>query len=236
MDDFEEKLNSILSSPEAMGQIMALADSLTGQADPGTGDAAPPGHPTAGSLRRQWWDGAARPVRSGLRLFRREQSPGHAPESGPGHAPDHRHPLSRVQPVGRRESRPAPCPPTFFAAGAVGEGRKSHPDHSLVPGDPGCHAAVPGERLCITNSFPRRVPPRLPSARHAAQGRPASQRTLSPVRSALFPFGQGREPGRERRWKDRAGRSVGSVWAGAAGSRGSAAVVYPNLSVPRIGG
>lgn len=42
MDDFEEKLNSILSSPEAMGQIMALADSLTGQADPGTGDAAPP--------------------------------------------------------------------------------------------------------------------------------------------------------------------------------------------------
>ena len=43
MDDFEEKLNSILSSPEAMGQIMALADSLTGQADPGTGDAAPPG-------------------------------------------------------------------------------------------------------------------------------------------------------------------------------------------------
>lgn len=42
MDDFEEKLNSILSSPEAMGQIMALADSLTGQADPGTGDATPP--------------------------------------------------------------------------------------------------------------------------------------------------------------------------------------------------
>lgn len=42
MDDFEEKLNSILSSPEAMGQIMALADSLTGQAEPGIGDAAPP--------------------------------------------------------------------------------------------------------------------------------------------------------------------------------------------------
>lgn len=42
MDDFEEKLNSILSSPEAMGQIMALADSLTGQADAGTGDTAPP--------------------------------------------------------------------------------------------------------------------------------------------------------------------------------------------------
>ena len=32
MDDFEEKLNSILSSPEAMGQIMALAQSLGGGA------------------------------------------------------------------------------------------------------------------------------------------------------------------------------------------------------------
>ena len=42
MDDFEEKLNSILSSPEAMGQIMALADSLTGQTDPKPTDAAPP--------------------------------------------------------------------------------------------------------------------------------------------------------------------------------------------------
>lgn len=30
MDDFEEKLNAILSSPETMGQIMALANSLTG--------------------------------------------------------------------------------------------------------------------------------------------------------------------------------------------------------------
>ena len=42
MDDIEEKLNSILSSPEAMGQIMALADSLTGQTDPKPTDAAPP--------------------------------------------------------------------------------------------------------------------------------------------------------------------------------------------------
>lgn len=31
MEDFEEKLNSILSSPEAMGQIMALASSLSGE-------------------------------------------------------------------------------------------------------------------------------------------------------------------------------------------------------------
>ncbi|MCD7929486.1 MAG: hypothetical protein LUF86_04915 [Clostridiales bacterium] len=31
MDDFEEKLNSILSSPEAMGQIMSLASSIAGK-------------------------------------------------------------------------------------------------------------------------------------------------------------------------------------------------------------
>ncbi len=33
MDDFEEKLNSILASPETMGQIMALADSITSQSE-----------------------------------------------------------------------------------------------------------------------------------------------------------------------------------------------------------
>lgn len=32
MEDFEEKLNTILSSPETMGQIMALASSLSGDA------------------------------------------------------------------------------------------------------------------------------------------------------------------------------------------------------------
>ena len=37
MSDFEEKLNSILSNPEAMGQIMNLAQSL----NPGGGP--PPG-------------------------------------------------------------------------------------------------------------------------------------------------------------------------------------------------
>ena len=31
MEDFEEKLNAILASPEAMGQIMSLANSLSGQ-------------------------------------------------------------------------------------------------------------------------------------------------------------------------------------------------------------
>lgn len=41
MDDFEEKLNAILSSPETMGQIMALADSLTGSSGPGQEEPAP---------------------------------------------------------------------------------------------------------------------------------------------------------------------------------------------------
>ncbi len=31
MEDFEEKLNAILSSPETMGQIMALANSISGK-------------------------------------------------------------------------------------------------------------------------------------------------------------------------------------------------------------
>ncbi|MCD7829605.1 MAG: hypothetical protein LUG58_04125 [Clostridiales bacterium] len=38
MDDFEEKLNSILSSPEAMGQIMSLASAIAGMPE-GEGDA-----------------------------------------------------------------------------------------------------------------------------------------------------------------------------------------------------
>lgn len=45
MEDFEEKLNSILSSPETMGQIMALADSISGKSSSGDGDSsgsAPP--------------------------------------------------------------------------------------------------------------------------------------------------------------------------------------------------
>lgn len=38
MSEFEDKLNAILSSPEAMGQIMALANSLGG----GQGNSPPP--------------------------------------------------------------------------------------------------------------------------------------------------------------------------------------------------
>ena len=41
MDDFEEKLNSILASPETMGQIMALADSITNQSEQPASDHPP---------------------------------------------------------------------------------------------------------------------------------------------------------------------------------------------------
>ena len=58
MEDFEEKLNSILSSPETMGQIMALANSLSGGGEdsqeshePVQQDAAPePGGKALGDL------------------------------------------------------------------------------------------------------------------------------------------------------------------------------------------
>lgn len=47
MEDFEEKLNTILSSPETMGQIMALANSLSGggeeqKSDSGAEEERPP--------------------------------------------------------------------------------------------------------------------------------------------------------------------------------------------------
>lgn len=41
MSDFEDKLQSILSNPEAMGQIMSLAQSITG----GSQETAPPFEP-----------------------------------------------------------------------------------------------------------------------------------------------------------------------------------------------
>lgn len=42
MEEFEEKLNAILSSPETMGQIMALANSLTGKPEETQEGEAPP--------------------------------------------------------------------------------------------------------------------------------------------------------------------------------------------------
>ena len=46
MEDFEEKLNAILASPEAMGQIMSLANSLSGQ----TGEAQAEQNAQAGQV------------------------------------------------------------------------------------------------------------------------------------------------------------------------------------------
>lgn len=79
MDDFEEKLNSILASPETMGQIMALADSITNQSEQTASE-----HPSA-------------PVSAPAPAA--AKSPGYAAEPGPSHAEEHRHALSGVQPV-----------------------------------------------------------------------------------------------------------------------------------------
>ncbi len=55
MSDFEEKLNSLLSNPEAMSQVMNLAQSLNlggaggGDTPPAEGDGAPPGDPGGNS-------------------------------------------------------------------------------------------------------------------------------------------------------------------------------------------
>ncbi len=63
MEDFEEKLNTILSSPETMGQIMALANSISGKPEGGVpaqeGQAQPqeaPGQPSQGGAAQQTGD------------------------------------------------------------------------------------------------------------------------------------------------------------------------------------
>jgi hypothetical protein len=42
MAEFEDALNSLLSDPQAMGQILALAGKLGGQTEPPSPDQAPP--------------------------------------------------------------------------------------------------------------------------------------------------------------------------------------------------
>jgi len=71
--EFEEKLNAILGNQEAMGQIMALARSLSGEKQ----ETPPPSQGTApGPAEEAAWE----PVESG------EASPGPAP--GPSAPPD----------------------------------------------------------------------------------------------------------------------------------------------------
>ena len=52
MAEFDDKLNSILSDPEAMAKIAQLAQSLSG----GTGEAAPPPPPRQADRRQARWD------------------------------------------------------------------------------------------------------------------------------------------------------------------------------------
>lgn len=58
MGEFEEKLNSVLSNPEAMSQIMNLAQSLNlggpgGESPPPGGEEAPPPPESAGSTNSE---------------------------------------------------------------------------------------------------------------------------------------------------------------------------------------
>ena len=50
MAEFDEKLNSILSNPDAMAQIMQLAQSLSGGAAGGASGAPPPPSPPSGGF------------------------------------------------------------------------------------------------------------------------------------------------------------------------------------------
>lgn len=50
MDGLEEKLNAILSSPQAMEQIMAMAGALAGNLSPQEEEAPPPQEPEGGGL------------------------------------------------------------------------------------------------------------------------------------------------------------------------------------------
>ena len=45
MAEFEEKLNAIISDPQAMGQIMSIAKALTGEGDQEAADAPPQPQP-----------------------------------------------------------------------------------------------------------------------------------------------------------------------------------------------
>ena len=49
MAEFDDKLNSILSDPAAMSQIMQLAQSLGGGGDSGPPPSSPPPPPAGGS-------------------------------------------------------------------------------------------------------------------------------------------------------------------------------------------
>lgn len=142
MGEFEEKLNSILGDKEAMGQIMALAQSL--------GKPAPPAPKPEEETREPGWERTGAP----------------APESGAGEDPlsmlgslDPRmvqmgmRLLKEYRTGDDRERRPAGCPAPIPAEGAVRQAGPGHPDRQAVPGAPGglpVSGREGGGRGCIT--------------------------------------------------------------------------------------
>ena len=57
MAEFDDKLNSILSNPDAMSQIMQLAQSLGGGSSQPSQEPPPPQPPAESTM--QWWRWAA---------------------------------------------------------------------------------------------------------------------------------------------------------------------------------
>ena len=60
MAEFEEKLGAILNNPQAMGQIMALAQSLSGQT--ANGDGSPPPQPQPSPVEGEIQEAVFEPV------------------------------------------------------------------------------------------------------------------------------------------------------------------------------
>lgn len=142
MGEFEEKLNSILGDKEAMGQIMALAQSL--------GKPAPPAPKPEEETREPGWERTGAP----------------APESGAGEdplsmlgsldppdGPDGDAPAEGV-PDRRRPGTPPCWLPCAHSCGRSGTPGWTGPSRS--PGCPGCSGGLPvsgregGGRGCIT--------------------------------------------------------------------------------------
>ena len=75
MAELEDKLNAILGNPEAMGQIMSLAQSLTGGAGGGTEPPPPPPSPAGGGdLAALLGQADPRMLRVGMEVLQAYQS------------------------------------------------------------------------------------------------------------------------------------------------------------------
>lgn len=77
MAELEDKLNAILGNPEAMGQIMSLAQSLTGGAGGGAEPPPPPPSPAGGGdLAALLGQADPRMLRVGMEVLQAYQSGG----------------------------------------------------------------------------------------------------------------------------------------------------------------